>query len=120
MRFEIHDFESGTTHLKTSTIVAFGNNLQKGVREFTQQLRGIATNIHALTSCAETVELHAVENEDSNITDLHQYKTEKLAFEIYDPCGIFPNLKYYLSLVFNNLESVGGNYCNGKYFSHYK
>jgi hypothetical protein len=83
-------------------------------------VRVIATNLHALTGRVETVELHAVENVDSNFTKLHKDQLEKLAFELYDPCGLFPKLERDLSLISNRLESGGGINCNGNYFSHDK
>jgi hypothetical protein len=83
-------------------------------------VRGIATNLHALTGRVETVELHAVENVDSNFTELHTDQLEKLAFELYNPCGLFSKLEHDLSLISNKLESSGGIDCNGKYFSRDK
>ena len=104
--------------LNISTNTAVGNDLRKNVHEFTQQFRGISKNLQVLT--LETVELHAVENVDSNLTDLHKDQMENLAFEIYDPCGIFPKLEHDISLISNNLESIGRISCNGNYFSHEK
>ena len=83
-------------------------------------MRWIATNIHALTSRVENVELHAVENVDSDFTDLHKDRLKKLEFEIYDSCGLSPKLKHDLSLVSKNLESGGVINCSGYYFSHDK
>jgi hypothetical protein len=83
-------------------------------------VRGIATNLHALTGRVETVELHAVENVDSNFTELHTDQLEKLAFELYNPCGLFSKLEHDLSLISNKLESGGGIDCNGNYFSRDK
>jgi hypothetical protein len=57
---------------------------------------------------------------DSNFTELHKHQLEKLAFEIYDPCGLFPKLEHNISLISNKLESGGGIDCNGNYFSHDK
>ena len=54
----------------------------------------IATNLQALKIRVEAVELHAIENVDSNFTDLHKDQMEKLAFEIYDTCGLFPNIEH--------------------------
>jgi hypothetical protein len=71
-------------------------------------VRVIATNLHALSGRVETVELHAVENVDSNFTELHKDQLEKLAFELYDPCELFPKLEHDLSLISNKLESGGG------------
>ena len=53
-----------TNNLKNSTSAAVGNDLRKDVNDFNQNLRGIATNLQALTSRVETVELHAVKNAD--------------------------------------------------------
>jgi hypothetical protein len=83
-------------------------------------VRVIATNLHALSGRVETVELHAVENVDSNFTELYKDQLEKLAFELYDPCGSFPKLKHDISLISNKLESGGGIDCNGNYCSHDK
>jgi hypothetical protein len=94
--------------------------MQRDVCEFTQQVRVIATNLHALSGRVETVELHDVENVDSNFTELHKDQLDKLAFELYDPCGLFPKLEHDLSLISNKLESGGGIDCNGNYFSHDK
>jgi hypothetical protein len=75
-------------------------------------VRVISTNLHALSRRAETVELHDVENVDSNFTELHKNQLEKLAFELYDPCGLLPKLEHDLSLTSNTLESGGGIDCN--------
>jgi hypothetical protein len=83
-------------------------------------VRVIATNLHALSGRVEPVELHVVENVDSNFTELHKDQLEKLAFELYDPCGLFPKLEHDISLISNKLESGGGIDCNGNYFSHDK
>ena len=83
-------------------------------------MRGIATNLHALTSRVETVELHVFENANSNLADLHKDHLEKLDFEIYGTCGLFPKLEHNLSFIYNNLESGGGINCNGNYLSHDK
>ena len=53
---------SETNQLNMPTNYAVGNDLWKDFHEFTQQLWGIDTNLQALTSLVETVELHAVEN----------------------------------------------------------
>jgi hypothetical protein len=92
--------------------------MQRDVREFTQQVQVISTNLHALTGRVETAELHAVENVDSNFTELHKDQLEKLAFELYDPCRLFPKLEHDLSLISNKLESGGGIDCNGNYLYH--
>ena len=57
---------------------------------------------------------------DSNFTDLHKDHMDKLAFEIYDPCGLSPKLEHDILLISKKLESGGGIDCNGKYFSHDK
>jgi hypothetical protein len=49
---------------------------------------------------------------DSNFTELHKDQLEKLAFDLYDPCGLFNKLEHDLSLISNNLESDGGIDCN--------
>ena len=102
------------------TNYAVGNDLWKDFHEFTQQLQGIATNLQALTSYVETVELHAVEKVDSNITDLHKYQMGKLDFAIYGFCGLLPKLERLLLLIYNKLEPGGGIDWNGKYFSYEK
>ena len=102
---------------RIQTYAVVGNDLRKDVHDFTQQLRGIATNIYALTSCVETVGLHAVENLDSNFTNLHKDHLENIYFDIYDTCGLLPKLKQDLSLISNKLESSGGIDCNGNCFS---
>jgi archaellum component FlaC len=122
-RVDLQTFSSETAQLKTSTNVAVGielNTMRKDVPEFTQHVRVIATNLHPLSGRVETVELRAVENVDSNFTELHKDQLEKLAFELYDPCGLFPKLEHDLSLISNKLESGGGIHCNGNYVSHDK
>ena len=51
---------------------------------------------------------------------MHKDNLEKLAFEIYDPCGLFPKLEHDLSLISKKLESGGVIKFNGSYFSHDK
>jgi uncharacterized protein (DUF3084 family) len=74
-RVDLQTVSSETAQLKTSTNVATGielKTMRKDVCEFTQQVRVIATNLHALSGRVETVELDAVENVDSNFTELHK------------------------------------------------
>jgi chromosome segregation ATPase len=107
LRVELQTLASETAQVKTSTNAAIGfdfNTMQTDVREFTQQVRVIATNLHALTGRVKTVELHAVENVDSNFTELHKDQLEKLAFELYDLCGLFPKLEHDL----NSLQVLRG------------
>ena len=120
LQIEIQTVTSKKNLLNISTNTSVGNNLRKDVHYFTQQLQGIATNIQALTSHVETVELHAVEKVDSNFTGIYKDQVDKLDFEIYNPCGPFPKLKQDFSLISNKLESGGGINCNGNYLSHEK
>ena len=51
---------------------------------------------------------------------MHKDQLDRIALEIYDPCGLFPNPEHDLSLISNKLEYGGGINFNGKYFSHDK
>ena len=86
LRVDLQTVALETNQLKTSTSAAVGNDLQNYVHYFTQQLRGLASNIQSSTSRVETVELHLIEHADSNITNLHKYHLAKLSFGIFYPC----------------------------------
>jgi hypothetical protein len=100
-RVDLQTVASETAQLKTSTNIAAGielNTMGRDVREYTQQVRVIATNLHTLAGRVGTVELHAVKNLDSNFRELHKDQLEKsLLLSFMIPVDYFPisNMIFY-------------------------